>query len=135
LARSLKLHWLFRCFPDLASLDYEEILKMSDNIQVLTDDSFDQAVADASLPILVDFWADWCGPCKAVAPILAELSEEMSAKLSFAKINVDQNPATPSKFKVRSIPCLIVFRKGEEIGRVVGHKGKQVLMAEVEKML
>ncbi|MDR1109257.1 MAG: thioredoxin [Deltaproteobacteria bacterium] len=108
---------------------------MSENIQVLTDDTFDQAVADSPLPVLVDFWAPWCGPCRAVAPILAELSAEMGSKLCFAKMNVDENPATPGKFKVRSIPCLIVFRKGEELGRVVGHKGKQILQAELEKML
>ncbi|MDR2368387.1 MAG: thioredoxin [Deltaproteobacteria bacterium] len=108
---------------------------MSENIQELTDDVFDQTLSDTALPILVDFWAPWCGPCRALAPILGELSEEMSSKLAFAKINVDENQDAPSKYNVRTIPCLIVFKNGQEVGRVVGHRGKQNLSAELEKLL
>jgi thioredoxin 1 len=108
---------------------------MSENIKELTDDIFDQALSDSALPVLIDFWAPWCGPCRALSPILGELSEEMSSKLSFAKINVDDNQEAPSKYNVRTIPCLIVFKDSKEIGRVVGHKGKNILMAELEKML
>jgi thioredoxin 1 len=108
---------------------------MSENIKELTDDIFDQTLSDSTLPILIDFWAPWCGPCRALSPILGELSEEMSDKLSFAKINVDDNQEAPSKYNVRTIPCLIVFKDSQEIGRVVGHKGKNILMAELEKML
>ncbi|MDR2301532.1 MAG: thiol reductase thioredoxin, partial [Deltaproteobacteria bacterium] len=73
---------------------------MSGNIQELTDDNFDQTLSDASLPLLIDFWAPWCGPCRALAPILLELSGEMSAKLAFAKIDVDKNQEAPSKYNV-----------------------------------
>ena len=106
---------------------------MSENIKELTDGIFDQALSDSNLPLLVDFWAPWCGPCRALAPILGELSEEMSSVLAFAKINVDDNQEAPSKYNVRTIPCLIMFKNGQEIGRVVGHKGKQTLSAELEK--
>ncbi|MDR0356407.1 MAG: thioredoxin [Deltaproteobacteria bacterium] len=108
---------------------------MSENIQVLTDDSFNKTLSENSLPILVDFWAPWCGPCRAVSPVLEELSQEMSSQLAFAKLNIDENGLTPTRFKVKSIPCLIVFRQGEEIGRILGHKGKQILKDELEKIL
>ncbi|MDR2386968.1 MAG: thioredoxin [Deltaproteobacteria bacterium] len=108
---------------------------MSDNIQELTDENFDQTLSDTSLPLLIDFWAPWCGPCRALAPILLELSQEMSAKLAFAKINVELHQEAPSKYNVRTIPCLIVFKGGQEIGRLVGHKGKNVLIEELEKIL
>jgi thioredoxin 1 len=108
---------------------------MSENIKELTDESFDQILSESQLPILVDFWAPWCGPCRALAPILGELSQELSSKLAFAKINVDENQDTPGKYNVRTIPCLIVYKDSQEIGRVVGHKGKQVILAELEKML
>jgi thioredoxin 1 len=108
---------------------------MSENIKELTDDTFGQALKESALPLLVDFWAPWCGPCRALAPILGELSEELSSKLAFAKINVDENSETPGKFNVRTIPCLIIYDKSEEIGRVTGHKGKQILLSELEKIL
>ncbi|MDR2444196.1 MAG: thioredoxin [Deltaproteobacteria bacterium] len=108
---------------------------MSENITVLTDGSFTEHLGAAKVPVLVDFWAPWCGPCRALAPILEDLSTEMVDRLAFAKINVDENQDAPTKFKVRSIPCLIVFREGQEIGRVVGHKGKPSLLTELEKIL
>ena len=108
---------------------------MSDSVQVLTDDIFDKALVDSSLPVLVDFWAPWCGPCRMVAPILEELSGEMADKLSFAKINVDENHDAANKYKIRSIRCLIVFRGVNEIGRVIGHKGKSDLVKELDKIL
>ncbi|MDR1656416.1 MAG: thioredoxin [Deltaproteobacteria bacterium] len=108
---------------------------MSENIQILTDETFPDALSASEVPILVDFWAPWCNPCRALAPILGELAIEMTDRLSFAKLNVDENQDAPTKFKVRSIPCLIVFRQGEEIGRIVGNKGKQALLAELDKII
>ncbi|MDR1545751.1 MAG: thioredoxin [Deltaproteobacteria bacterium] len=108
---------------------------MPDNVQVLTDDNFSQVLADSQVPVLVDFWAPWCGPCRAAAPVLQELAGEFNERLVFAKINVDENQAAPTKFKVRSIPCFIVFKAGQEIGRIVGHKGKQALQKDLEKLL
>ncbi|MDR3134723.1 MAG: thioredoxin [Deltaproteobacteria bacterium] len=109
---------------------------MSENIKELTDDIFDETLSSSTLPVLVDFWAPWCGPCRALAPVLGELSNELSDKLFFVKVNVDENQNAPSKYNVRTIPCLIVFKNGEEVGRVVNaHKGKQILLAELEKML
>jgi thioredoxin 1 len=108
---------------------------MSESIQVLTDENFAQTLEGSALPVLVDFWAPWCGPCRLVAPVLEELSGEMAERLSFAKINVDENQDSPTKYKIRSIPCLIVFRSGQEIGRVIGHKGKKDLVRELDNIL
>jgi thioredoxin 1 len=108
---------------------------MSESIQVLTDETFDKSLKDSPVPVLVDFWAPWCGPCRLVAPVLEELAGEMAGKLAFAKLNVDENQDSPNKFKIRSIPCLIVFREGQEIGRVIGHKGKKDLVRELDTIL
>jgi thioredoxin 1 len=108
---------------------------MSESVRVLTDETFNPAIENGELPVLVDFWAPWCGPCRLVAPLLEELAGEMGDKLSFAKLNVDENQDSPNKFKIRSIPCLIVFRRGQEIGRIMGHKGKKDLVRELESIL
>ncbi|MDR2611910.1 MAG: thioredoxin [Deltaproteobacteria bacterium] len=106
---------------------------MSENIKVLTDLTFDEFLgAPASL---VDFWAPWCGPCQALAPILDELAEEMKDRVSFAKINVDENNDTAARFRIRSIPCLIVFKGKDEVGRILGQKEKADLKAELERLL
>ncbi|MDR1314297.1 MAG: thioredoxin [Deltaproteobacteria bacterium] len=107
---------------------------MSDNITVLTDATFSDFVQGTPLS-LVDFWAPWCGPCQALAPVLDELAGEMKDRLKFAKINVDENGDTATQFRIRSIPCLIVFRGEEEAGRILGHKDKADLQAELEKLL
>jgi thioredoxin 1 len=106
---------------------------MSENIKVLTDVTFDDFLGSPAS--LVDFWAPWCGPCQALAPVLEELADELKEKVAFAKINVDENNETAAKFRIRSIPCLIVFKGRDEAGRILGHKDKADLKTELEKLL
>ena len=92
----------------------------SPKIEQVTDDSFEPEVLKSEVPVLVDYWAEWCGPCKSIAPILEEVAKEYGGRLKVAKINVDDNQQVPARFGIRGIPTLIVFRKGEEIARQSG---------------
>ena len=100
---------------------------MSDKIINITDDSFD-SVINGDKPVLVDLWAEWCGPCKMIAPILDEVAEEMSDKVTITKLNIDQNPETPPKFGVRGIPTLLLFKNGAVAGTKVGALSKTQLV-------
>lgn len=97
---------------------------MSDKIIHLTDGSFENDVLKAEGPILVDFWAEWCGPCKMIAPILDEIAEEFEGKLTITKLNIDQNPATAPKYGIRGIPTLLLFKNGEVAATKVGALSK-----------
>ncbi len=100
---------------------------MSDKIINVTDDAFDKVI-NGDKPVLVDLWAEWCGPCKMIAPILDEVAEEMSDKVTIAKLNIDQNPETPPKFGVRGIPTLLLFKNGAVAGTKVGALSKTQLV-------
>jgi thioredoxin 1 len=104
-------------------------------IQTLTDSTFDEEVAASSEPVLVDFWAEWCGPCKMIAPVLEEIAGEHDGKLRIAKLNVDDNPTAARRFDVMSIPTLIVFKDGQPAKRLVGAKPKGALLEELSEFL
>lgn len=103
--------------------------------KTLTDNSFDEEVMNSDTPVLVDFWAEWCGPCKMVAPILDELAEEKAGSFQLAKLNIDDNIRTAQRFGVMSIPTMILFKNGEEVRRIVGAMPKARLAAEIEEYL
>lgn len=97
----------------------------------VTDDSFSDNVLASATPVLVDFWATWCGPCKMIAPVLEEIAAEKAGELTVAKLDVDSNPTTARDFQVVSIPTLILFKNGNPVKRIVGTKGKAALLREL----
>jgi thioredoxin len=108
---------------------------MSDKITHITDDEFQSSVLDAEGPVLVDFWAEWCGPCKMIAPILDELAEEMGGKVKICKMDVDANRETPMKYNVRGIPTLILFKDGDVEAMKVGALSRSQLKEFVESAI
>ena len=108
---------------------------MADGIITLTSNSFDETVKSSTTPILVDFWAEWCGPCKAIAPMLQELSTELAGKVTIAKLDVDAHGDIAQRFDVKGIPTLLIFNNGEVQKRLVGAKGKGQLLQELAEFL
>lgn len=108
---------------------------MADGIVTLTSSNFDETVKSTSTPIVVDFWAEWCGPCKTIAPVLSEIATEQVGKLTIAKLNVDEHGDIAQRYNVMSIPTLLVFDKGEVKKRLVGAKGKSQLLQEFAEFL
>jgi len=106
----------------------------SDKVQQITDAEFDTTIKSAQ-PTLVDFWAPWCGPCKAIGPVVEELADEYDGKVTIAKMNVDDNPVTPGKFGIRAIPTLIIFKDGEVVDQITGAVGKSQLIELINKAL
>ncbi len=108
---------------------------MSDAVTNLTEGSFDEEVNGGEAPVLVDFWAEWCGPCKMIAPVLDEIADEQEGSLKIAKLNVDEAPDIARRFEVMSIPTLILFKDGEPVKRIVGAKGKAQLLEEISEFV
>lgn len=108
---------------------------MSKNIVAVTDQSFETDVLKSDLPVLADFWAEWCGPCKMIAPTLEEIAGEYAAKLKVVKVNVDDNTSTPSQYGIRGIPTLLLFKNGNVVATKVGAMSKSQLTAFIDSHL
>lgn len=108
---------------------------MSDKIKHVTDATFDQDVLKADKPVVVDFWAPWCGPCRALAPVFEQLAEEYDGKVLFTKVNTDENSDTPMKLGIRGIPTMILYLNGEEADRMVGFSPKPVIQRKLDALV
>ena len=108
---------------------------MGDNVLKITDGNFDSEVAKSGVPVLVDFWAEWCGPCRMMSPILDEVAPVYKGKLKIGKLNVDENQDTPSKFGVMNIPTMIFFKGGQEAERIVGAMSRAELQKKLDRAL
>jgi thioredoxin 1 len=108
---------------------------MSEKIETVTDATFDEHVKSSDVPVLVDFWAEWCGPCKMISPVLEEIAEEQAGKIRIVKLNIDDNLDVTRRFDVMSIPTLILFKDGEPQVRLIGAKPKGALIEEISAYL
>ena|SRR5690349_14696043 len=107
---------------------------MSTFVNEVTDSSFEEKVLKSDKPVLVDFWAPWCGPCRAIAPTIEALAQENSEKVAFLKVNVDENPKTATAFGIRGIPTLLLFSEGKEVERLIGLTNKETISGIIEKL-
>jgi thioredoxin 1 len=108
---------------------------MADSIPEIEDGNFESEVLQSDMPVLVDFWAPWCGPCKAIAPVVAELSNDFGDKIKFMKCNVDNSPVTPGKYGIKAIPTLILFKGGDVVDQITGMVAKSKLEEAIKKVL
>ena len=108
---------------------------MADNIMEIDDANFDSEVIQSDKPVMVDFWAPWCGPCKAIAPVVKDLAESFGEQVKFTKCNVDNNPVTPGKFGIKAIPTLIFFKNGDVVDQITGMVAKSKLEDAINKLL
>lgn len=124
---------IFKTYVSLVVTMLGEV--MAENIKQVTDASFQKDVLGSGTPVLVDFWAEWCGPCRAIAPKLEEIANEMGTQVVIAKINVDENPNTPSQFGIRGIPTLLLFKGGKQVDQVVGNQPKDSIVQMIKRHL
>ena len=106
---------------------------MGQNTHSTSDQTFEQDVLNSATPVLVDFWAEWCGPCKALAPKLEEIAGEMKDRVRVLKLNIDENPGAPAKYGVRGIPTMILFKGGRDVDQIVGNHPKENIVAMIQK--
>ena len=107
----------------------------SENVKEFTDDNFEQEVINSKEPVLVDFWAEWCGPCRMIAPALDQLAAESAGRYKIAKLNVDENPRTSAEFQIRSIPTLLIFKDGKLVDQIIGAQPKQAIVERLQAQL
>jgi thioredoxin 1 len=115
--------------------DFHSDMAENENVITLTDDNFEDEVLNADVPVLVDFWATWCGPCRQIAPIVEDLADEFEGRAKVGKVDVDENPQTAQQFGVRSIPTLLFFKNGEQQEQLVGASGKKPLQETLENLV
>ncbi len=108
---------------------------MSENILAVTDSSFENDVLQSTVPVLIDFWAEWCGPCRMIAPILEDIAKDYHGKVKIMKMNIDQNSTTPSKYAIRGIPTLLIFKAGKVAGTKTGYMAKSQLTGFIDSHL
>ncbi len=118
-------------------MSFVAVIKKGNNMAIVnsSDTSFENDVLNSELPVLVDFWAEWCGPCRAIGPKIEEISNELDGKVKVVKVNIDENPETPGKFNVRGIPTLIIFKGGQEVDQIVGNHPKESIIEALNKHL